>query len=180
MRCPGVEVTDKTVKLSRYARLCYISAKFSLHPIVFPLRSLRGRCRLRQMRCNYICAVGATFFSEAHSHCADAFIAVARPVGADKTGICGTDKSVPYDCRFSCRQNRGDGRAMLAPTWRGARFSAVLALRETSRFCQQFRYRATGDNRIRRCIKAPLKKRNRRACSIQGAVQNLTAHYRVA
>ena len=30
--------------------------------IVFPLRSLRGRCRLRQMRCNYIRAVGATLF----------------------------------------------------------------------------------------------------------------------
>ena len=29
---------------------------------VFPLRSLRGRCRLRQMRCYYIRAVGATFF----------------------------------------------------------------------------------------------------------------------
>ena len=41
-------------------RLCYISAKFAPHPIVFPLRSLRGRCRLRQMRCNYIRAVGAT------------------------------------------------------------------------------------------------------------------------
>ena len=63
LRCPGVEVTDKTVKLSRYARLCYISAKFSLHPIVFPLRSLRGRCRLRQMRCNYIRAVGATLLT---------------------------------------------------------------------------------------------------------------------
>ena len=37
------------------------------------------------MRCNYIRAVGATFFPEAHSHCADAFIAVARPVGADET-----------------------------------------------------------------------------------------------
>ena len=30
---------------------------------VFPLRSLRGRCRLRQMRCNYIRAVGATLFT---------------------------------------------------------------------------------------------------------------------
>ena len=47
---------------SRRMRLCYISAKFRLHPIVFPLRSLRGRCRLRQMRCNYIRAVGATLF----------------------------------------------------------------------------------------------------------------------
>ena len=57
---PGVEGADKTVFASRYIRLCYISAKFSPHPIVFPLRSLRGRCRLRQMRCNYIRAVGAT------------------------------------------------------------------------------------------------------------------------
>ena len=62
LRCPGVEVTDKTVKLSRYARSCYISAKFAPHHIVFPLRSLRGRCRLRQMRCKYIRAVGATLF----------------------------------------------------------------------------------------------------------------------
>ena len=30
---------------------------------VFPLRSLRGRCRLRQMRCNYIRAVGATLLT---------------------------------------------------------------------------------------------------------------------
>ena len=29
LRWPGVEVTDETGKLPRYARLCYISAKFT-------------------------------------------------------------------------------------------------------------------------------------------------------
>ena len=43
LRWPGVEVTDETGKLPRYARLCYICAKFRLHPIVFPSSSARGR-----------------------------------------------------------------------------------------------------------------------------------------
>ena len=33
---PGVETMEETVVASRYIRLCYISAKFSPHPIVFP------------------------------------------------------------------------------------------------------------------------------------------------
>ena len=33
LRWPGVEVTDETGKLPRYARLCYISAKFAPHLI---------------------------------------------------------------------------------------------------------------------------------------------------
>ena len=32
LRLPGIESAEETVKLSRYARLCYISAKFRLHP----------------------------------------------------------------------------------------------------------------------------------------------------
>ena len=58
LREPGVEVTDETGKLPPH-----VSAVFnfcSAPPFVFPLRSLRGRCRLRQMRCKYIRAVGAT------------------------------------------------------------------------------------------------------------------------
>ena len=39
-------------------------------------------------------------------HCTDTFIAVSRPETADETGICGTDKSVPYSYGFWCRQNR--------------------------------------------------------------------------
>ena len=70
---------------------------FRTHPIVFPLRSLRGRCRLRQMRCKYIRAVGATFFQRRINAGADTFIAVARPVGSGKTVAGGTDKSVPYE-----------------------------------------------------------------------------------
>ena len=42
------------------ARNASVLLNFAPHPIVFPLRSLRGRCRLRQMRCYYIRAVGAT------------------------------------------------------------------------------------------------------------------------
>ena len=116
---PGVDVTDQTVKLSRYVSTLLnfaprpigspargagsfaavgLNNTYSLLPItsslrpqplvgngfirsacciycrcqlatcsrgfdiVFPLRSLRGRCRLRQMRCYYIRAVGATLF----------------------------------------------------------------------------------------------------------------------
>ena len=39
---------------------------------------------------------GKPVFSVAHSHCADAFIAVSRSDGAEKTATRGTDKSVPY------------------------------------------------------------------------------------
>ena len=46
-------------------------------------------------------ALAATFFSgaflEALLHCADTFIAVARPVDTDETVTNGTDKSVPYE-----------------------------------------------------------------------------------
>ena len=41
-------------------------------------------------------ALAATFL-EAHPHCADTFIAVARPDTAGKTVTSGTDKSVPYE-----------------------------------------------------------------------------------
>ena len=54
------ETADKTVRASRYMSALL---NFAAHPIVFPLRSLRGRCRLRQMRCNYIRAVGATLLT---------------------------------------------------------------------------------------------------------------------
>ena len=78
---PGVEVTDETGKLPPYVStvLSFAVARFgtmeetvgasrnvsallnfATYPIVFPLRSLRGRCRLRQMRCYYIRAAGAT------------------------------------------------------------------------------------------------------------------------
>ena len=45
-------------------------------------------------------------FLDANSHYTDTFIASARPETADETGICGTDKSVPYGYGFWCRQNR--------------------------------------------------------------------------
>ena len=67
---------------------------------------------------------------------------------------------------------------MLAPTWRGAKFSAVLALRETSRFCQQFRYRATGDNRIRRRSKALLKSMEGGGCGQSRGIDTMTLHFR--
>ena len=38
-------------------------SNFAPYPTVFPLRSSRGRCRLRQMRCYYIRAAGATLLS---------------------------------------------------------------------------------------------------------------------
>ena len=41
-------------------------------------------------------ALAATFL-EAHPHCADTIIAVARPVDTDETVTNGTDKSVPYE-----------------------------------------------------------------------------------
>ena len=63
--------------------------------IVFPLR---GRCRLRQMRCYYLCGVSRHIFSEAHLYCADTVFAVSRPVGAEETATSGTEKSVPYRC----------------------------------------------------------------------------------
>ena len=55
LRYPGIETMEKTVVASPP-----ISAMLSiLHrsPIAFPLR---GRCRLRRMRCELIRAVGAT------------------------------------------------------------------------------------------------------------------------
>jgi hypothetical protein len=47
-------------------------------------------------------------FLEAFLHCTDTFIAVSRPETADETGICGTDKSVPYKVR-SKTQRRTTG-----------------------------------------------------------------------
>ena len=41
-------------------------------------------------------ALAATFL-EALLHCADTFIAVARPETTSKTVTSGTDKSVPYE-----------------------------------------------------------------------------------
>ena len=52
------ETADKTVVASRNESAML---NFAPHPIVFPLR---GRCRLRQMRCNYIRAVGATLLTD--------------------------------------------------------------------------------------------------------------------
>ena len=87
---PGVEGADKTVFASHFFRgaLAQLRIHLSLvarfgtmgetvgasrnvsallnfapYPIGFPLRSLRGRCRLRQMRCYYIRAAGATLLS---------------------------------------------------------------------------------------------------------------------
>ena len=40
---------------------------------------------------------GEGIFSEAHLHCADTVIAVARPETADETATNGTDKYVPYE-----------------------------------------------------------------------------------
>ena len=57
---PGVEVAEETVVASRNVSALL---NFVPYPIVFPLRSLRGRCRLRQMRCYYIRAAGATLLS---------------------------------------------------------------------------------------------------------------------
>ena len=73
----------------------YISALlyFAAQPIVFPLRSLRGRCRLRQMRCKYIRAVGATLLtyvsvSSVTTGRADAINVLARRKNAtEKTGL---------------------------------------------------------------------------------------------
>ena len=44
LRWPGVEVTDETGKLPRYARLCYICAKFRLHHIGSPVKGSRQLC----------------------------------------------------------------------------------------------------------------------------------------
>ena len=44
LRCPGVEVAEETVKLSRYARLCYISAKFAPHLFGSPVKGSRQLC----------------------------------------------------------------------------------------------------------------------------------------
>ena len=59
--------------------------------IVFPLRSLRGRCRLRQMRCYYIRAVGATLF----------------PYVPTSSVITGRDtaKNVFVECKIASKKN---------------------------------------------------------------------------
>ena len=98
---PGVEVTDETGKLPPYARLCYICAKFRLHPIVFPLRSLRGRCRLRQMRCNYIRAVGATLLT---------YVSVSSVnTGRD------TAKNVFVECKCSSKNVAANAADLITP-----------------------------------------------------------------
>ena len=48
----------------------------------------------------------ASGFLVAFLHCTDTVFASARPETADETGICGTDKSVPYSYSFRCWQNR--------------------------------------------------------------------------
>ena len=73
---------------------------FAPHPIVFPLRSLRGRCRLRQMRCKYIRAAGATFFSEAHSQCANTVVSAARCRNKGKTML--------FQIKLGCTDRRGE------------------------------------------------------------------------
>ena len=131
-------------------RSCYISAKLCLHPIVFPLRSLRGRCRLRQMRCYYIRAVGATFFQRRINAGADTFFASARPEGADKTITRGTDKSVPYKVRSKTQQR--------TCVTRSDTVSSIVSTPGHQRYAYQCK------------LNAPLKKRE--ATTVSSAVSN--------
>ena len=81
----------------------------------FPLRSLRGRCRLRQMRCKYIRAAGATFFSEAHFFSGASTlipIRILRYPGVEVTDETG--KLPPYSSAALKSAPHPLGRALLA------------------------------------------------------------------
>ena len=95
---------------------------------VFPLRSLRGRCRLRQMRCNYIRAVGATLL------CSEELTAVN-----------------PSAAKLPAPLDRGANGC-------GKKLSIALALREALTVLSAVSNRATRDICIRRCVNALLKK----------------------
>ena len=93
---------------------------------VFPLRSLRGRCRLRQMRCKYIRAAGATFFSEAHFFSGASTlipIRILRYPGVEVTDETG--KLPPYSSAALKSAPHPLGRALLARF-----FYIVFALRQ--------------------------------------------------
>ena len=101
---------------------------------VFPLRSLRGRCRLRQMRCNYIRAVGATLL------CSEELTAVN-----------------PSAAKLPAPLDRGANGC-------GKKLSIALALREALTVLSAVSNRATRDNRIGRCPNALLKTKKARSC----------------
>ena len=69
---------------------------------VFPLRSLRGRCRLRQMRCYYICAVGATLLTYVSVSSAPKSIAVGNGfIRSAYTGFVGNFDTGPPEITVS-------------------------------------------------------------------------------
>ena len=93
----------------------FIGAVTDRPSFVFPLRSLRGRCRLRQMRCKYIRAVGATFFSEAHFFSGASTlipIRILRYPGVEVTDE--TVKLPPYSSAALKSAPHPLGRALLA------------------------------------------------------------------
>ena len=81
-------------------------------------------------------------FLEAHSHCTNTYIAVSRPETTDKTDIIVTkwrlyadnDAFLASARPVSAGKTVTNGRAMLASTGCGAKFSIALVLRETSWF----------------------------------------------
>ena len=71
------------------------------------MRSLRGRCRLRQMRCNYIRAVGATLFPYVPTSSVITGRDTAKNVFVEcKIASKKTINARPYDYRFQFRLNR--------------------------------------------------------------------------
>ena len=70
----------------------FIGAVTDRPSFVFPLRSLRGRCRLRQMRCYYICGANRHIMKNGRPTAAHTILFQYRQTHHDGTG-----KPVPYE-----------------------------------------------------------------------------------
>ena len=124
----------------------------------------------------------ASAFLIAHSHCADTVFAVARPVGTDETVTSGRSMIAPTSDRWPQRRVNSCGVRFnstprqqscllpltVEPIRCGEKFSSARTQHEANMVfsvvptpgCRNIMYRYSA--------KAPLKKRNRQVCSLQG------------
>ena len=128
----------------------------------------------------------ASAFLIAHSHCADTVFAVARPVGTDETVTSGRSMIAPTSDRWPQRRVNSCGVRFnstprqqscllpltVEPIRCGEKFSSARTQHEANAVFSAVPNRAAAilciGTAYRYSAKAPLKKRNRQVCSLQG------------